>query len=88
MTCQELSEYLCDYVGGELVVEVRQTVEVHVAACERCGVLVHSYSFTTRIARTLPVCRTLPPAFEARLRALIEPELNHPPSPQKPPQSG
>jgi anti-sigma factor RsiW len=76
MTCDELLGFLHDYVGGELVVECRETFEVHVAGCERCGVIVHSYTHTVRVARALPRCGALPPGVEARLRALIEPELN------------
>jgi anti-sigma factor RsiW len=70
-----LLNLLHDYVGGELIVESRQTVEVHIAGCERCGIIVHSYSHTVRVARALPKCGPLPPAVEARLRAVIEPEL-------------
>jgi anti-sigma factor RsiW len=75
VTCEELLAVLCDYVGGELIVEQRRTVEVHIAECERCGIIVHSYSHTVRVARVLPKCGTLPAAVEARLRAAIEPEL-------------
>jgi anti-sigma factor RsiW len=75
MTCEELLEMLCDYVAGELVVEHRETVEVHIAGCPRCGVFIESYRHTVRVARALPKCGSLPPAFEARLRALLEPEL-------------
>ena len=75
MTCEELLGFLHDYVGGDLVIECRETVEIHIAGCERCGVIVHSYTHTVRVARALPKCDTLPAAVEARLRAAIEPEL-------------
>ena len=75
MTCDELLAVLCDYASGELVVEIRRTVEVHIAGCERCGVIVHSYQHTVRVARAMPRCGALPPGVEARLRAAIEPEL-------------
>lgn len=74
MTCEELHQLLHDYVGGALVVESRTTVEVHIKGCDHCGGLVHSYTHTVRVARRLPKCG-LPPAFEARLRAALEPEL-------------
>jgi anti-sigma factor RsiW len=77
MTCEELLGFLHDYVGGDLVIECRETVEIHIAECERCGVIVHSYRHTIAVARALPRCNTLPPAVEARLRAAIEPELTH-----------
>lgn len=74
MNCDELRKLLADYQAGELVVEVRQTFEVHCKGCGTCDVLVQSYTFTAKVARALPRCG-LPPAFEARLRALLEPEL-------------
>ena len=75
MTCEELLAVLLDYVGDELIVEHRRTVEIHIAECERCGIIVHSYTHTVRVVRRLPKCNSLPPAVEARLRAAIEPEL-------------
>ena len=89
MTCEELLNCLCDYVGGELIVEHRETVEVHIAGCERCGVIVHSYTHTVRVARAMPKCGPLPPDVEARLRSVIEPEMkrdrpNNPPPTNQP----
>ena len=77
MTCDELLAVLLEYVGGELVIEHRETVEVHIAGCERCGIIVHSYTHTVRVAKALPKCGSLPPEVEARLRAVIEPELKN-----------
>lgn len=75
MNCEELLAVLQDFVGGELVIEQRRTVEVHITGCERCDILVHSYTHTIRVARVLPKCGPLPAEVEARLRAVIEPEL-------------
>ncbi|MBA4190407.1 MAG: hypothetical protein C0467_20660 [Planctomycetaceae bacterium] len=80
MTCQELLDLLHDYVGNELVIESRTTVEVHISGCLQCGTLVHAYTHTVRVARALPKCNPLPAAFEARLRAMIEPELKDKPA--------
>lgn len=75
MTCEEFHELLHDYVGNDLVIESRTTVERHVAGCRHCGTLVHSYTHTIRVARALPKCGKLSPEFEAKLRALLEPDL-------------
>lgn len=74
MNCQELLEVLLDYVNGEMLVESRTTVDVHISGCPHCGILVQSYVHTVRVARALPKCN-LPAAFEAKLRAMLEPEL-------------
>jgi anti-sigma factor RsiW len=75
MTCNELLALLVDFLGGELVAELHQTVEVHLRGCDHCAVYVATYRHTVRIARALPKCVALPPAFEARLRQILEPEL-------------
>jgi anti-sigma factor RsiW len=75
MNCQELLELLLDYIGGELVVEKHQTVEIHLSGCTQCFTLVETYRHTIRFARTLPKCQTLPSAVEERLRKLLAPHL-------------
>jgi hypothetical protein len=75
MTCDELLSHLVDYLGGELVVEHRESVELHLSGCDKCGSYVATYTHTVRIAAVLPKCGALPPHFEARLRKVIEPEL-------------
>ena len=74
MTCDELIAKLVDYLGGELVIEHRETVEVHISGCAKCAAYVATYTHTVRVVRTLQ-CKSLPPEFEARLRKAIEPEL-------------
>ena len=75
MTCAELMAALCDYLGEELVVEHRETFEVHVRGCEKCEAYVATYTHTVKVSRLLPKCGALPPAVEARLRKVVEPEL-------------
>jgi anti-sigma factor RsiW len=75
MTCSEMMEKLVDFLGGELVAEHKETVEVHIKGCPKCESYVATYSHTVRITRALPKCGALPPAFEAKLRQLLEAEL-------------
>ena len=75
MTCAELMAALGDYLGEELVVEHRETFEVHVRGCPKCESYVATYTHTVRVVRALPKCGPLPPAVEARLRKVLEPEL-------------
>lgn len=73
MTCDELRALLADCVGaaGELVVEHRETVTVHVTGCARCEVYVATYTRTVRVVGALPKCGPLPTALESRLRAAL-----------------
>jgi hypothetical protein len=75
VTCEELLELIHDYVGGELVIEHRQTVEIHISGCQNCTIRIETYRHTIRLARALPRCDKLPPAVEERLRKALEPEL-------------
>jgi len=76
VTCKELLDILHDYLDGDLVVEQRQTVEVHVSGCKDCTIRIETYRHTVRLARALPKCDKLPPSVEERLRKALEPELN------------
>ncbi len=75
MNCQELLDLLHDYIGGELVIELHRTVEIHITGCNSCMMLVESYRHTIRLARALPKCERLPAAVEDRLRKFLEPHL-------------
>ena len=75
MNCDELVAQLVDFLDGELVVEHRETLEVHIRGCPKCEAYVATYTHTVRVARVLPKCGPLPPAFEARLRKALGPEL-------------
>jgi anti-sigma factor RsiW len=75
MTCAELMDALVDYLGEELVVERKETFEVHLRGCAKCESYVATYTHTVKITRALPKCGALPPAVEARLRKALEPEL-------------
>jgi anti-sigma factor RsiW len=75
ITCKDLLERLVDFLNGELVAEHKETVEVHIKGCPKCESYVTTYSRTIKITRALPQCNKLPPAFEAKLRKLLEEEL-------------
>jgi anti-sigma factor RsiW len=70
-----LIDLLHDYVGEELVIEQRRTVEIHMTGCKDCTIRVETYRHTVRLARALPRCDKLPPSVEERLRRALEPEL-------------
>ena len=75
MSCDELIAQLVDFLDGALVVECRETVELHIRGCPKCEAYVATYTHTVRVARVLPKSAPLPPAFEARLRKVLAPEL-------------
>ena len=49
MTCQELTDFLADYLDGELPSAVRDAFDGHLAACSQCRNYLASYRATIRL---------------------------------------
>ena len=43
MTCDDITAQLVDFLGEELVADVRETVEVHIRGCAKCEVYVATF---------------------------------------------
>ena len=71
MVCREVVEVLIDYVDGDMTVEHRALFERHLCGCLQCFAYLETYRATIRLTRALPKCEPLPPALEARLRAML-----------------
>lgn len=71
MTCRELSEFLADYVAGELPVAVSAEFNGHLRGCHECHVFVEQYRATVHLC-----CEayedTVPPSLpEDLVRAIL-----------------
>jgi len=63
MTCRELSDFLADYVAGELPVEVSGEFNGHLTRCPECHLFVEQYRVTIHLcceAYDDPVPSSLP----------------------------
>ncbi len=49
MTCRELSDFLADYVAGELPGEVSAAFNGHLARCPECHLFVEQYRVTIHV---------------------------------------
>ena len=49
MTCRELSDFLSDYVAGELPVEVSAEFNGHLTRCPECHLFVQQYRVTIHL---------------------------------------
>ena len=62
MTCRELSEFLADYVAGELPTAVSAEFNGHLGRCPECHLFVEQYRVTVHLC-----CEayedTVPPAL-------------------------
>lgn len=51
MTCRECSEFLSDYLDGELDAAVRAVFDQHLARCPNCVTYLQQFSATIRAGR-------------------------------------
>ena len=49
MTCQDVADFLVDYVDGELPAPVRQQFEAHLGVCPACVTYLRQYRDTIRL---------------------------------------
>jgi anti-sigma factor RsiW len=50
MTCRELSDFLADYVAGELAASVQAEFEGHLGSCGDCHAFVMQYRATIALS--------------------------------------
>lgn len=48
MTCREMSEFLAEYVAGDLEPQVLTEFESHITDCGDCGIYLSQYRTTIR----------------------------------------
>lgn len=73
MTCQELSEFLMDYLDGTLACQARAVFDQHLADCPECRAYLSSYQTTIQLGRAA-LCEsagTLPEPLPPELVAAI-----------------
>ena len=51
VTCRELTDFLADYLAGELGPDERSVFEGHLAECPDCVAYLRSYAETMRLAK-------------------------------------
>ena len=71
MTCRDLAELLCDYVGGELSDDLCCTIRTHLDCCVECVHFVETYRLTIQISRRLPAAEP-PTALLEKLRQALD----------------
>jgi predicted anti-sigma-YlaC factor YlaD len=51
MTCQEVADFLMDYLNGSLAEAKRAVFEEHLAECPDCVAYLQSYEMTVKLAQ-------------------------------------
>jgi anti-sigma factor RsiW len=52
VTCQEVAEFLMDYLNGELAQTQREVFEEHLGICPDCVAYLRSYELTIKAAKS------------------------------------
>ena len=53
MTCEELIEFLMDYIDGELAVDAQSRFDEHLNICPECSDYLTSYRETVRLGKMI-----------------------------------
>jgi predicted anti-sigma-YlaC factor YlaD len=67
LTCRELTEFVADYLAGELASERRALFEEHLVECPECHAYLRSYAGTLRLAKHAYGAEPAPGAVPERL---------------------
>ena len=52
MTCQELTDFICDYLDNDLPAQQRSAFEAHLAGCRDCRNYLASYRATVELSKS------------------------------------
>jgi anti-sigma factor RsiW len=74
MNCHDVQKSVHVYLDDEFAALERVEFEAHAKACSSCQALVARERRLLMTARTAPTVAPVPPAFEARIRALLAAE--------------
>jgi anti-sigma factor RsiW len=70
MDCKEIFESLSEYIDEELAVKTCEEIEVHLADCENCRVVVNTLRRTVTLYHAIPT-ETIPGDVRLRLHKKI-----------------
>ena len=71
MNCRELTEFLMDYLDGELPGAEKQRFDGHLGECPSCIDYLHSYGETVRLGRLCAESDEPPPEMPEELVTAI-----------------
>jgi anti-sigma factor RsiW len=74
VTCREFTEFLADYLDGELSPLARSEFDLHLSRCPSCVAYMSTYSTTrelARVAMTKPDVPVPPEVPEELVRAVL-----------------
>lgn len=70
-TCQELLDFLSDYIADELPSETRSRFDEHLRLCVDCRNYLEDFRITLESAKSAECQMTLPPIPQALVQAIF-----------------
>jgi anti-sigma factor RsiW len=71
MNCREVTEFLADYLMGDLPAATLSLFQAHIAGCPDCRNYLDSYRGTIALSRSAMNAIDLPPMPEELVRAVL-----------------
>jgi len=75
MKCRHCIELFSDYIEGTLSKDLMNEVKSHISRCERCRILLHTYSLTIRLSKKGETFYRVSPLMMDRLKSLLNTRL-------------
>lgn len=77
MKCEEIVQYLSDYIDGEMPVEILEEAEQHMATCANCTAAVKTLRNTIQLYKHTGKARIAPEHRNSLLTAIQEAAQTH-----------
>lgn len=76
MSCREMTEFLMDYLSGELDAPTRSRFEEHISQCPPCVVYLKTYEEAVRMGREAMTdpCEDIPPELVQAILNAMKPK--------------
>ena len=70
--CEECIELLHDYLEGKLSLEIKASLEEHIADCPPCIAFFNTYKSTTHLCRVALKSNEIPDIVKERLKEFVD----------------
>jgi len=74
LTCQQIADFILDYLTGELHPDTASELEKHLHICPDCVAFMNTYKKTVEVTRSLP-CEDIPPEMEKRVSRFLQKKM-------------
>lgn len=74
LDCQQITEFILDYITGELHPDTAAVFQEHLRICPDCVAFLNTYKKTVQVTRSLRY-EDIPPEMETRVRRFLQEKI-------------